>query len=56
MTNFLLDRYIFFEASEPKSPMEKGALCPNLNVFGFLSCRYAYAHDKNLTYIIHILT
>ena len=22
--------------------------CPNLNVFGFLSCRYAYAHDKNL--------
>ena len=28
--------------------MGKGALCPNLNVFGFLSCRYAYAHDKNL--------
>lgn len=26
--------------------MGKGALCPNLNVFGFLSCRYAYAHDK----------
>ena len=29
MTNFLLDRYIFFEAFEPKSPMGKGALCPN---------------------------
>ena len=26
--------------------MGKGVLCPNLNVFGFLSCRYAYAHDK----------
>ena len=31
-----------------QSPMGKGVLCPNLNVFGFLSCRYAYAHDKNL--------
>ena len=29
MTNFLLDRYIFFEAFEPKSTMGKGALCPN---------------------------
>lgn len=26
----------------------ESATCPNLNVFGFLSCRYAYAHDKNL--------
>ena len=31
-----------------QSPMGKGALCPNLNVFGFLSCRYAYARDKKL--------
>ena len=31
-----------------QSPMGKGVLCPKLNVFGFLSCRYAYAHDKNL--------
>ena len=38
----------FFEAFEFQSPMRKGALCLNLNVFGFLSCRYAYAHDKNL--------
>ena len=37
----------FFEAFESHSPMGKGASCPNLNVFGFLSCRYAYAHDKN---------
>ena len=46
MTNFLLDRS-FFEAFESQSPMGIGALCPNLNVFGFLSCRYAYAHNKN---------
>ena len=46
MTNFLLDRFIFFEAFETQSPMGKGALCPNLNVFGFLSCRYVYTHDK----------
>lgn len=26
--------------------MGKGASCPNLNVFGLLSCRYTYAHDK----------
>ena len=39
---------VFFEAFESQSPMGKGASCPNLNVFGFLSCRYAYAHDKNL--------
>lgn len=38
----------FFEAFESQSQMGKEALCPNLNVFGFLSCRYAYAHDKNL--------
>mgnify|MGYP001629755139 CR=1 FL=1 len=38
----------FFEAFESQSPMGKGELCPNLNVFGFLSCRYTYAHDKNL--------
>ena len=37
-----------FEAFESQSPMGKGAMWPNLNVFGFLSCRYAYAHDKNL--------
>ena len=35
-----------FEAFESQSPMGKGAMWPNLNVFGFLSCRYAYAHDK----------
>ena len=46
MTNFLLDRFIFFEAFESQSQMGKGASCLNLNVFGFLSCRYAYAHDK----------
>lgn len=48
MTNFLLDKSIFFEAFVSQSQMGKGALCPNLNVFGFLSYRYAYAHDKNL--------
>ena len=48
MTNFLLNRFIFFEAFESQSQMGKGALCPNLNVFGFFLCRYAYAHDKNL--------
>ena len=48
MTNFLLDRSILFEAFEFQSPMGKGALCPNLNIFGFLSCRHACAHDKNL--------
>ena len=37
-----------FKAFESQSPMGKGAMWPNLNVFGFLSCRYAYAHDKNL--------
>lgn len=47
--NILLDRPIFFfEAFESQSQMGKGASCPNLNVFGFLSCRYAYAHDKNI--------
>ena len=35
-----------FEAFESQSPMGKGAMWPNLDVFGFLSCRYAYAHDK----------
>lgn len=35
MTNFLLDRFIFFEAFESQSQMGKGAPCPNLNVFGF---------------------
>ena len=35
-----------FEAFESQSAMGKGAMWPNLNVFGFLSCRYAYAHDK----------
>ena len=35
-----------FEAFESQSPMGKGAMWPNLNFFGFLSCRYAYAHDK----------
>ena len=48
MTKFLLDRFFFFEAFESQSQMGKEALCPNLNIFGFLSCRYAYAHDKNL--------
>ena len=40
--------YYASKAFEFQSPMGKGALCPNLKVFGFLSCRYAYACDKNL--------
>ena len=37
-----------FRGFVSQSQMGKGALCPNLNVFGFLSCRYVYAHNKNL--------
>ena len=49
MISFFLDRFIFFEAFEFQSPtMGKGALCPNFRIFGFLSCRHACAHDKNL--------
>lgn len=45
MINFLLDKSIFYEAFEFQSTKGKGALCPNLNVFGFLLCRYAYAQQ-----------
>lgn len=48
----LLDKSIFFEAFEFQSPKGKGALCPNLNVFGFLLCRYAYAQQVVLFFLM----
>ena len=38
---------IYQPKTQWQSPMGKGTSCPNLNIFGFLSCKYTYAHDKN---------
>ncbi len=51
MTNFLLDKSIFLRLLNFNPQWGKGAVCPDLNVFGSLPCRYAYAHDKNLKII-----